>query len=193
MPNKQIVFKVDKKDMLKVSKDINKLMPRSENRAAHILEFDFYDNITEINSIGMIFTINCETIYIGKAMIPYQFFKMMADFSLSPEISVTLSDGVISFDNKSYTSDYIKILDEGNTKKEDAILSLNYSKLELLSLKHKYNNDYLIKRNLLKKVEKDEELLNSAIIKAQISLNDYEVTIKDLKELIQKKMERYLD
>ena len=194
MQNEQVVFKAKKADLLKEYNNINSLIPEKVADTWLVLEFDFNNDVAKINSIGMSSSIDCESNYRGKVLIPYQIFEIMALHSFSSEITVTLTNNRLAFDNKSYKSKYIVILKNNeNDKQEDIILSLNYSDLELISLRYRYNVDYLKKRELLYKVEKAEEQLTSAISNACDLLNEFEIKPNDIKELIMKKMERYLD
>ena len=194
MQNEQVVFRVNKTELKKVYKDITKLIPQKDVKSSHILEFEFNSDGVEINSIGMIFSMNCEIDYKGKVLIPYQIFKMIALYAINEEVTITLTNNRISFENKSYTSEDIAILgNEEDNNKDGIILSLNYSRLELISLKHKFNDEYLEKRNLLYKVEAEEQRLDSVLLRACELLSEYEIKPKDLRELVMKKMERYLD
>ena len=133
-----VFFTINKKTLSQAFKEINKLILRKKSeRAKNVIEIESDNGSAEIKSIGIVLTTDCDTNFNGKIMIPYPIFQIIAEFSKQEVVYLEIKNGEISFDNKRYKADKIIILD--SITDDEFYLSMNYTPLELISLRKKFN------------------------------------------------------
>ena len=79
MNNKEIIFEVNKKELLNIDKDIRRLILKNKDKISLVLEFNFDKDKLNIKSIGSEYSITCKTNYSGRILICLLYTSDAAD------------------------------------------------------------------------------------------------------------------
>ncbi|MCE1164518.1 MAG: hypothetical protein LWX07_03845 [Bacteroidetes bacterium] len=191
MVEKEIILTIEKKILSRIYKEVNKLiLKRKKVKESHIIEIEVNDFLAEIKSTGLIVSVKCNSNFKGKLFIPYPVFRMAAEYATQKEVSLHISGNTLSFENKKYSAEKLTIL---SSLEEDIFeLSMDYTPLELLSIRKKFPMASIERRNFLKPLEQEEEMLKRGVHEAIMILRRYEITTDDISEIIKKKIDKYL-
>lgn len=168
-------------------KRIQTIHAKTKNkRKEYLLELYFKPNKLEVGAIGITITVECKTSYYKKLIVPFLPFQQLI-YALDKEwIEIEFDDSYVQLNKRRIESNFIKVEHPENQRKPN--LSINYSKLELLSLRNKYLDSELKSNNLLIPLEKAESELDENINTSVSALKSYGVTYTEIKNLINKKI-----
>jgi len=153
----------------------------------YLLELSFKPNQLEVNAIGISLKVECKSSFYIKLIVPFLSLRQLIDSLNLDQIELEFDNKYIELGNRRIESAFIKVEHPENHR--NLKLVMNYSKLELLSLRDQYSENELETNNLLLKLKKAEIELEDNLTLAASALKDYGFTYSILHQLIDKKIE----
>ncbi|MHB8580001.1 MAG: hypothetical protein ACYDA4_09075 [Ignavibacteriaceae bacterium] len=162
-----------------------------KKRQDYFLELYFKPNKLEVSTIGISITVECKSSYYKKLIVPFLSFQQLTHNINKEWIHIEFDDGYVVYDNRKIESNLIKVEHPENHRKPS--MSINYSKIELLSLRNRYSESELKMNNILNDLRSAESELAKNISMSVTVLNPYGITYDEIKDLINKKINAILN
>lgn len=163
---------INYQQLLEALKRIQAIQLKSKKkRQDYLIELYFKPNKLEVGAIGLTITVECKSSFYKKLIVPFLPFQRLIYQVNNDWITIEFDNSYVQLDNRRIESNFIKVEHPENQRKPN--VAINYSKLELLSLRNKYSDDELKMSNLLNSLENAESELNNNINTAVTALNSY--------------------
>jgi hypothetical protein len=177
-------------ELRKAIKGLKPALPSSiREQRKLILELDIRPKLLIISIPGVSMKCPLENETFAKAFLPFSLFKEVVGSCKEDFLTLHIENGTLTIGKTSISSDKIALTHFENQTKID--LSVNYTPLEILSLRYTHSFDEIKRRNLHTLLGEAEEKLMKDLQRATNALSDYKVSFIEINALVQSKIERF--
>lgn len=150
---------------------------------------ELYEDSLMLNAFGSISHVKCQRTSkeMWRVVLPLDYFYQVTKSFSKPEISISIEDDRVTCENFSFRGAIVTKLDI-DQKNVLVQIPINFEPNDILALRAKYSIQDLTNNRLLSKVEKYEDELNTDITRALKFLSKYDLSHKDLVDLIYDKI-----
>jgi len=179
-------FIASKLELLKTLKIVKTALPRGKQRKLTNLELQIGMNKVVMLLPGLSQELYGKTTGIGKAYLPLLQFESMVKDSSTEDIVVQLESGIAKIGKYQSNTSRISLQQLENQTSID--LPVNYTVLDLLTLRKKYSFEQLMANNYIYLINQTENKMTENINKSLRFLKQYGITYDILNDCIQKKI-----
>lgn len=164
------------------------LPKRREERVKARVELDIKPDKVILSVVGASYTIDMDTGIFAKVFMPVLLLIRAVEVTKSSRLVMQCEDGKVRFGGTEISSPEIEVVHPENQSKID--LTMNYRSLDILQLRSQHPIDEIKRMGLLEKLLKTEEKMTEDLESASDLLKPYGVTYEELRELLERRIDK---